>query len=93
MSQLQVARDGYTILDYISDIGGMQSLLISMGGLFLTIWNYKNFDNYLVTQLYRLDTQKDKKTKDAGEVMVPNYTSNLRDYFCSYVPKKCKCCI
>ena len=35
-----IARDGYTFLDYLSDIGGMQGLLISGVALFLAMWNY-----------------------------------------------------
>ena len=54
MNVLMIARDGYTILDYFSDIGGIQGILVSGSAIILTVWNYNNFDNYLVSKLYRL---------------------------------------
>ena len=50
-----IAREGYTILDYLSDIGGMQGLLISTAALWLTFWNYNYFDNFMVSRLFRLE--------------------------------------
>ena len=29
LNQLVIERNGYTVLDYLSDIGGMQTILIS----------------------------------------------------------------
>ena len=55
LDQRIIARDGYNILDFISDIGGMQSMLISGGAFLLSIWNYNHFDNFLVNKLYRLE--------------------------------------
>ena len=43
LSELVVSRDGYTFLDYLSDIGGMQSLLMSGTAYLLAIWNYNFF--------------------------------------------------
>ena len=48
LSEIVVARDGYKILDYISDIGGIQGMLISAFALLLGIWNYNNLDNFLL---------------------------------------------
>ena len=47
LSEMTVARDGYTFLDFLSDIGGMQGLLISAVAYFLFFWNYNFFDNYI----------------------------------------------
>ena len=54
LSETVVARDGYTFLDYLSDIGGMQGLLISGVAYFLAFWNYKYFSNYMVGRLFKL---------------------------------------
>ena len=56
LNQLQIARDGYTLLDFFSDIGGILGIFVSASAIFLTIWNYNNFDNYLVSKLYRVET-------------------------------------
>ena len=48
-------REGYTILDYLSDIGGMQSMILSGFALFLSLWNYNYFDDHLVSRLYKFE--------------------------------------
>ena len=40
-----IARSSYTFLDLLSDIGGIQSILMSAGALCLIILNYNHFDN------------------------------------------------
>ena len=45
LNQLVVARDGYTGLDLLSDVGGMESILISGCLILLGIWNYHYLEN------------------------------------------------
>ena len=54
MNLKMVARDGYTILDFLSDIGGILGLLISGITYILVFWNYNYFENFLVTRLFKL---------------------------------------
>jgi len=35
-----VFREGYTVLDWISDIGGMQGMLLGLLAAFVAFWNY-----------------------------------------------------
>lgn len=49
LNLLRTARDGYTILDWFSDIGGIQGILISFAAILLGIWNYQYLENYMVT--------------------------------------------
>ena len=58
-----VARDGYTFLDYLSDIGGVQGILISFVIYLMTIFNHNYFDNSMVTRLYRMENKDDVETK------------------------------
>ena len=53
-NQLVIARDGYTFLDFLSDIGGMQGMLLSGANFVLVFWNYNFFDNFMVTRLYKI---------------------------------------
>ena len=48
-----VSRNTYNILDLLSDIGGIQSLLVTFFNLLLSIWNYNHFSNYMVSKLYK----------------------------------------
>ena len=55
-----IARDGYTILDWISNVGGMQGMLISAMAFFLSIWNHNYFENYMVSHLFRIQASNDE---------------------------------
>ena len=52
LNQVIIARDGYTYLDFLSDIGGMQGMLISLIAFFISFWNYNHLENYMVSNLY-----------------------------------------
>ena len=54
LNQLVIARDIYTFLDFLSDIGGTQGMLISGVALFMAFWNYNMLENYMVGKLYKL---------------------------------------
>ena len=51
---LFVNRDGYTAIDVLSDIGGMEAIFISGITIFLSIWNYKHFDSYMASHMYKM---------------------------------------
>ena len=89
LNERVVARDGYKLLDYFSDIGGIQGLLISGGAYLLAIWNHNNLDNFLLTRLYRLASSKNGS---ASEALVAKTLSNPVDYCCYKLPKKMNCC-
>ena len=48
-----IERDGYTFLDILSDIGGLQGILSAVVSVILIIFNYKYLDSYLATKLYK----------------------------------------
>ena len=50
-------REVYTFLMLLSDIGGLAGALITLMSLFMTLWNFKAFDNYLVSKLFRVKRQ------------------------------------
>lgn len=54
LNQLVIARQGYTVLDFFSDIGGIQSLLIQAAAIFVYAWTYHQIDDYMVSKLYRV---------------------------------------
>ena len=49
-----ISRDGYTILDWLSDIGGIQGIFISGLAIFIGYWNYNYLENYMAIKLYQL---------------------------------------
>ena len=48
-----IQRNGYTIVDIMSDVGGLQGILISAFSILLLSFNYKHLDSYLATKLYK----------------------------------------
>ena len=48
-----IQRESYNFLDVLSDIGGMQSIIITTFSLLIGIWNYKHFDSYMASKLFK----------------------------------------
>ena len=64
LDQTVVTRNGYTILDVLSDMGGMQRVLFSFFTVVASILNYSNFDSYLASKLYKLDDTENRLRPD-----------------------------
>ena len=48
-----IERSSYTILDVLSDVGGLQGILISASSLVLGILNYQYLEGFLVSKLFK----------------------------------------
>jgi len=59
-----IARQGYTVLDYISDLGGMQGILISSMAWLIAVWNYNKFDNHMVSRLFKVEKSNPEERAD-----------------------------
>ena len=64
LNQYSIERAGYNILDMLSNIGGIQGLLVSFFLTILSVFNYKNFDNVMAAQFYKLKI--DRNTKESS---------------------------
>ena len=79
----QVSRDGYTYLDWISDIGGIQGILISTMAIVLSLWNYNNLDNFMASKLYRF---KNLYKRNENETLKSGICTGVKDYLCDTLP-------
>ena len=52
-----IQRTSYNVLDVLSDIGGIQSIIITSFSFFIGILNYKHFDSYMASKLYKLNSR------------------------------------
>lgn len=52
-------RKNYDILDVMSDVGGVHSVMISVFSVLLYVVNYQNFDSYMASRLFKVKKQKD----------------------------------
>ena len=55
MNLTLIQRNGYTVLDLMSDVGGILGILSTGITYFLAFWNYNYFENYLITRLFKLE--------------------------------------
>ena len=53
-------REAYNKLDWLGDIGGLKEALTIMFAFLFGIFNYNKFDDYLVSNMYREATKKDR---------------------------------
>ena len=63
LDQTVIQRIGYTIPDLLSDIGGIEALVLSLFGVILSFWNHNNFDNHLVSKFYKLKNKNAKQNR------------------------------
>ena len=78
-----VERSGYNVLDLLSDVGGLQAILISGISFILSIFNYNFLENYLVYKLFK-----------SKAVSLMTTQSEMIKEFClgNYLLSKLACC-
>ena len=52
LDMMRFERSVYTMFEVVSDIGGFNSMLFLGFGLISALWNYNNFDNFMVFRLF-----------------------------------------
>ena len=82
MDQTSIQRNGYTILDLLSDVGGIQGILITGISLVLSILNNNHLENYLVSKLFKFE---------AAAPTISNTESIKETCLYSCLPKKLVC--
>ena len=50
-----VSRTGYTFLDVLSDVGGLEAIVVSFMAIAIQIINHNDMDTFLVTFLYKTE--------------------------------------
>ena len=87
LDQKTLARAGYTTLDVLSDVGGIQSICMSFMGILLGILIYNHFENYMASRIYKV------QRSDAGEVsgIQPTLFLNVFEWLYDFVPRFLKC--
>ena len=59
----RIDREAYNTLDWLGDLGGLKEALMLVMGAIITVFNYNTLENYMVAQLYRGETKKDKTSR------------------------------
>ena len=59
-------RNVYTFFDMLSDVGGLNGILVTILAMFATLWNYNSFDNFMVSRLFKIQ-KPDEDIDSYGE--------------------------
>ena len=57
-----IVREPDTYIDVLADLGGVQSIFISLFSVILAVINYSHFDTFMTSRLFKL------KKEDADKV-------------------------
>ena len=71
-----IQREGYTLLDLLSDVGGLQGILISAFSLLLSIWNHNYLENYIASKVYKVAS--DGGDQEPANLEIPN-RANIKE--------------
>ena len=69
-------------MDVLSDVGGLQGILISAVVLLISFLNHNNLESYMVSKLFTFDSVALKTSQ----------TENIKEYCTGLLPKKLVCC-
>ena len=89
---ISIGRAGYNIVDMLSDIGGIQSIIITSFSLILTIFNHKYFDGYMAQRLYKLQNPEKSEKESPNLFFFPTKVGNARDFIVDALPQRMVCC-
>ena len=81
--QVLVERSGYTILDILSDVGGLQGILTSGILLLLSILNHSYLDTYLASKLFKVDEIA---------IPIPSMSESIKEFCIKMLPRRVVCC-
>ena len=56
----RIDREAYNMLDWLGDIGGLKEALTLILSFVFLLFNYHTFQDYLVSNLYREETKRDR---------------------------------
>ena len=84
---MTVSRNTYNFFDLLSDVGGIQSIIVTFFNLLLSVLNYNKLDNYMVSKLYQY--------QDGGSEhnFRTTKTCNGREYLSDVLPCTFACCL
>ena len=83
-------RDGYTILDVLSDIGGVSAALITPVLVILSIVNYNHLESYMASKLYHVE--QEQPSFNETQTYTPTKCGNIGEYMIDTLPSCLVCC-
>ena len=97
LDKVDIERENYSFLDVLSDAGGIQSIFITVFSVIIALLNYKYFDTYMASRLFKLkkenaDTEDYKSYFDKSNYFRASKCNNIPNYIADHMPSKLCCC-
>ena len=91
LDQTYIIRNGYTILDLLSDIGGIQSILRDLFNVILAFLNYNHMVTFMASKLFKIKKKQSEEVKNSSyfersSFFTPSKISNLKEYMMDLLP-------
>ena len=99
-----IERKGYQILDFLSDLGGMEAFLFSIFSVVLSFLNYNHFNTHMASRLYKIksDINMHDQNIRASKKLEKEHTEakfikmveigNFKAFFIDCLPGFLTCC-
>ena len=68
LSLINYERTLYTAFDLLSDVGGLSGILVTLFTVFIRAWSFNQFDNMMVSHLYKVKKKPEDFDKIDGVV-------------------------
>ena len=104
LDQIVIERSIYTILDVLSDVGGLKVMIVAIFAFIKSIINYNGLDSTIIEQLYTFPDEQDAKVtgghqqnNDTSETAThvtykTSMLGNFADYILDMLPGFCRFC-
>ena len=92
-----IVREPDTYIDVLADLGGVQSIFITLFSAVLAIVNYSHFDTFMTSRLFKLKKEDADKVEykshfDRSNFFEPSKFGNARLFLMDTLPKRLVCC-
>ena len=97
LDRTNLIRECYDILDLLSDVGGIQTIMLVLTSVVLSVLNYGNFDTFMASRLFKI--KRESATDDGGlnifeqsDYFRGSKYNNIRLCLMDCLPSRLVCC-
>ena len=97
LDRTYLIRQTFDILDLLSDVGGIQTIMVVFASVVVSVLNFGNFDTFLASRLYKI--KRESATDDSKENIFAqsdyfrgSKCNNIKLCLMHCLPSKLVCC-
>ena len=97
LDQTYLIRQCFDILDLLSDVGGIQTIMLVLTSVVISVLNYGNFDTFMASRLFKIKRESAVDVDGLNIFEQSDYfrgskCSNLKLYLMDCLPRRLVCC-